>query len=193
MKKILGAALLALGATAAQAQQVSVTDGEWFHAAGYDYAIGIDLSTLNTPFSANGLAWAPRYTVPLGDELSVGLTAPLGLSLAQSSNGSLGLGYHGALAATVQLGMESTKASNAWLGAFINVGYGTYGRQVRNFSGIGPAFVRDASVGSFSELGVRYDYWGNEINLSFGLLRVPTSVVDKADVVTIRLLYGLSY
>jgi hypothetical protein len=31
---------------------------------------------------------------------------------------------------------------------------------------------------------------GNEVNLSAGLWRVPSSAVDKADVVSLRLLYG---
>jgi hypothetical protein len=70
------------------------------------------------------------------------------------------------------------------------LGYGSFARQVRNYSGIGPAFVRDGSSGVFSEIGVRYDYVGNEVNLSAGLWRVPTSAVDKADVLSVRLLYG---
>jgi len=90
----------------------------------------------------------------------------------------------------MQVGLASTQASNAFIGAFVNLGYGSYARQVRNNSGIGPAFVRDGSTGVFSEVGVRYDYMGNEVNLSAGLWRVPTSAVDKADVVSLRLLYG---
>jgi hypothetical protein len=50
--------------------------------------------------------------------------------------------------------------------------------------------VRDGSTGVFSEVGVRYDYMGNEVNLSAGLWRVPASADDKADVVSLRLLYG---
>jgi hypothetical protein len=73
----------------------------------------------------------------------------------------------------------------------MNVGYGSFDRQVRNYSGIGPAFVRDGSNGVFSEVGVRYNTRGNEINLSAGLWRVPVSAVDKVDVVCLRLMYGL--
>jgi hypothetical protein len=80
--------------------------------------------------------------------------------------------------------------SDAMVGAFVNLGYGSFARQVRNYSGIGPAFVRDASTGVFGELGVRYNYYSNEISLSAGLWRVPVASVDKADVVTVRLLYG---
>ncbi|MFZ9755465.1 MAG: hypothetical protein ACO3DK_05480, partial [Bacteroidia bacterium] len=148
-------------------------------------------STLAIPFVSNGLTWAPRYTFPIGEEMAVGLTAPVGLGIAQNSfNGGINLGYHYTLAATLQVGLSSTQASNAILGAFVNVGYGSYARQVRNNSGIGPGFVRDASNGAFSEVGVRYDYFNNEVNLSAGLWRVPVSAVDKADVVSFRLLYG---
>jgi hypothetical protein len=128
----------------------------------------------------------------MGDELSLGLTAPLGLALTQGqgTTAGLGLGYHYTLAATLQTGLGSTVNSDAWVGAFVNLGYGSFARQVRNYSGIGPAFVRDGSSGVFSEIGVRYDYVGNEVNLSAGLWRVPTSAVDKADVLSVRLLYG---
>jgi len=189
MKKLLSVVGLAFAAQAANAQ-TSIKDGEWFHAVGYDYAIGVDLSTLSMPFVSNGVTWAPRYTFPLGDEMAVGLTAPIGLGLAQNNNGGINLGYHYTLAATLQVGLSSTQASNAVVGAFVNVGYGSYARQVRNNSGIGPGFVRDGSTGVFSEVGVRYDYFNNEVNLSAGLWRVPTSAVDKADVVSLRLLYG---
>jgi hypothetical protein len=190
MKKLLSA--FALAATVfSSAAQTTTKDGEWFHALGYDYAIGVDLSTLAIPFVSNGLTWAPRYTFPIGEEMAVGLTAPVGLGIAQNSfNGGINLGYHYTLAATLQVGLSSTQASNAILGAFVNVGYGSYARQVRNNSGIGPGFVRDASNGAFSEVGVRYDYFNNEVNLSAGLWRVPVSAVDKADVVSFRLLYG---
>ncbi len=189
MKKLLSALAFAAGVHAATAQN-SIKDGEWFHAVGYDYAIGIDLSTLAMPFASNGVTWAPRYTFPVGDEMAVGFTAPIGLGLAQNNNGGINLGYHYTLAATLQVGLSSTQASNAVVGAFVNVGYGSYARQVRNNSGIGPAFVRDGSTGVFSEVGVRYDYFNNEVNLSAGLWRVPISAVDKADVLSLRLLYG---
>lgn len=190
MKKLLSVVALAFAAQAANAQ-TSIKDGEWFHAVGYDYAIGVDLSTLAMPFVSNGVTWAPRYTFPVGDEMAVGFTAPIGLGLAQNSySGGINLGYHYTLAATLQVGLSSTQASNAVVGAFVNVGYGSYARQVRNNSGIGPGFVRDGSTGVFSEVGVRYDYFNNEVNLSAGLWRVPTSAVDKADVVSLRLLYG---
>lgn len=189
MKKLLSALAFAAGVHAATAQN-SIKDGEWFHAVGYDYAIGIDLSTLAMPFASNGVMWAPRYTFPVGDEMAVGFTAPIGLGLAQNNNGGINLGYHYTLAATLQVGLSSTQASNAVVGAFVNVGYGSYARQVRNNSGIGPAFVRDGSTGVFSEVGVRYDYFNNEVNLSAGLWRVPISAVDKADVLSLRLLYG---
>ena len=189
MKKLLSVVALAFAAQAANAQ-TSIKDGEWFHAVGYDYAIGVDLRTLAMPFVSNGVTWAPRYTFPVGDEMAVGLTAPIGLGLAQNNNGGINLGYHYTLAATLQVGLSSTQASNAVVGAFVNVGYGSYARQVRNYSGIGPGFVRDGSTGVFSEVGVRYDYFNNEVNLSAGLWRVPTSAVDKADVVSLRLLYG---
>ncbi len=185
---------LIVGAATAQAsaQSIDLKKGHWFHALGYDYSVGIDLSTLSMPFTSNGLTYAPRFTLPVGDELSLGLTAPLGLALTQGQGTTtgLGLGYHYTLAATLQTGLGSTENSDAWVGAFINLGYGSFARQVRNFSGIGPAFVRDGSSGVFSEIGVRYDYIGNEVNLSVGLWRVPTSAVDKADVVSVRLLYG---
>lgn len=190
MKKLLAAFATLVGLHGVSAQ-TSIKDGQWFHAVGYDYAIGVDLSTLTIPFSSNGVTWAPRYTFPIGDEMAVGLTAPVGLGLAQNSfNGGINLGYHYTLAATLQVGLSSTEASNAYFGAFVNLGYGSFSRQVRNNSGIGPAFVRDASNGAFSEVGVRYDYLGNEVNLSAGLWRVPVSAVDKADVVSLRLLYG---
>lgn len=189
MKKLLSVVALAFAAQAANAQ-TSIKDGEWFHAVGYDYAIGVDLRTLAMPFVSNGVTWAPRYTFPVGDEMAVGLTAPIGLGLAQNNNGGINLGYHYTLAATLQVGLSSTQASNAVVGAFVNVGYGSYARQVRNYSGIGPGFVRDGSTGVFSEVGVRYDYFNYEVNLSAGLWRVPTSAVDKADVVSLRLLYG---
>jgi hypothetical protein len=185
---------LLVGAVTAQAsaQLIDLKKGHWFHALGYDYSIGIDLSTLTMPFASNGVTYAPRFTLPMGDELSLGLTAPLGLALTQGqgTTAGLGLGYHYTLAATLQTGLGSTVNSDAWVGAFVNLGYGSFARQVRNYSGIGPAFVRDGSSGVFSEIGVRYDYVGNEVNLSAGLWRVPTSAVDKADVLSIRLLYG---
>ncbi len=189
MKKLLSVLAVIAGLTAATAQS-SIKDGEWFHAVGYDYAIGIDLSSLAVPFASNGVTWAPRYTFPVGDEMSFGLVAPVGLGIAQSSAGGINLGYHYTLAATLQVGLASTRASNAFIGAFVNIGYGSYARQVRNNSGIGPAFERDGSNGVFSELGVRYDYLGNEVNLSAGMWRVPVSAVDKADVLSLRLLYG---
>ncbi|MEY2752683.1 MAG: hypothetical protein RLZZ570_629 [Bacteroidota bacterium] len=185
---------LLVGAATAQAsaQSIDLKKGQWFHALGYDYSIGIDLSTLSMPFASNGVTYAPRFTLPMGDELSLGITAPLGLALTQGqgTTAGLGLGYHYTLAATLQTGLGSTVNSDAWVGAFVNLGYGSFARQVRNYSGIGPAFVRDGSSGVFSEIGVRYDYVGNEVNLSAGLWRVPTSAVDKADVLSIRLLYG---
>jgi hypothetical protein len=189
MKKLLSALALAAGVHAASAQN-SIKDGEWFHAVGYDYTIGIDLSTPAMPFASNGVTWAPRYTFPVGDEMSFGVVAPVGLGLAQSPFGGINLGYHCTLAATMQVGLASTQASNAFIGAFVNLGYGSYARQVRNTDGIGPAFVRDGSTGVFSEVGVRYDYMGNEVNLSAGLWRVPASADRKADVVSLRLLYG---
>jgi hypothetical protein len=192
MKNWILGLLVSAAVLPASAQAFDLKEGQWFHAVGYDYSIGIDLSTLSMPFASNGVMYAPRFTLPMGDELSVGLTAPIGLALAQSQGGtgSLSLGYHYTLAATLQTGLGSTVTSNAFLGAFVNMGYGSFARQVRNYSGIGPAFVRDGSSGVFSEIGVRYDYVGNEVNLSVGLWRVPTSAVDKADVVSLRLLYG---
>lgn len=183
--------MLALSALRVQAQAFDLKKGQWFHAAGYDYSLGLDLTTLTMPFVSNGITYAPRFTMPVGEELSFGLTAPIGLALTSSSaNNSLGLGYHYTLAATLQTGLGSTTESDAVVGAFVTTGYGSFARQVRNNSGIGPAFVRDASSGVFGELGVRYNYYSNEISLSAGLWRVPVSAVDKADVVTLRLLYG---
>lgn len=165
--------------------------GEWFHTLGYDYGIGIDLTSRSMPFTTNGITWAPRYTVPIGSEMSVGAVAPIGLGFSQNANGGLSLAYHYTLAATLQVGLSSTREANVAFGAFMNLGYGSFARQVRNFSGIGPAFVRDGSNGVFSEVGVRYNYRGNEINLSAGLWRVPVSAVDKVDVISLRLMYGL--
>ena len=192
MKNWIVGAMLTLSSLHVQAQAFDLKKGQWFHASGYDYSIGIDLSTLSMPFASNGVTYAPRFTLPMGDELSLGLTAPLGLALTQGqgTTAGLGLGYHYTLAATLQTGLGSTVNSDAWVGAFVNLGYGSFARQVRNYSGIGPAFVRDGSSGVFSEIGVRYDYVGNEVNLSAGLWRVPTSAVDKADVLSVRLLYG---
>ena len=167
--------------------------GEWFHTLGYDYGIGIDLTTLYLPFQTNGITWAPRYTIPIGSEMSVGAMAPVGLGISQNSNGGISLAYHYTLAATLQVGLSSTRDADVAFGAFMNLGYGSFDRQVRNNSGIGPAFVRDGSNGVFSEVGVRYDYRGNEINLSAGLWRVPVSAIDKVDVVSLRLMYGLVY
>ena len=165
--------------------------GEWFHTLGYDYGIGIDLTTGYLPFQSNGVTWAPRYTFPIGSEMSVGAMAPVGLGISQNSNGGISLAYHYSLAATLQVGLSSTRDADVAFGAFMNLGYGSFDRQVRNNSGIGPAFVRDGSNGIFSEVGVRYDYRGNEINLSAGLWRVPVSAVDKVDVLSLRLMYGL--
>jgi len=190
MKKWLITAAIACAAFDLSAQQLDLTKGQWFHAAGYDYGIGLDLTTLTMPFVSNGIMYAPRFTMPVGDELAFGLTAPVGLALTNNANSSLGLGYHYTLAATLQAGLGSTLESDAMVGAFVNLGYGSFARQVRNYSGIGPAFVRDASTGVFGELGVRYNYYSNEISLSAGLWRVPVSAVDKADVVSVRLLYG---
>ncbi|MFM8565868.1 MAG: hypothetical protein ACKOBQ_06945 [Bacteroidota bacterium] len=192
MKNWILGLLVSAAALPALAQTIDLKNGQWFHAVGYDYSIGIDLSTLSIPFASNGVTYAPRFTLPVGDELSVGLTAPIGLALAQSQGGTgaLGLGYHYTLAASIQTGLGSTLSSDAFVGAFVNLGYGSFARQVRNYSGIGPAFVRDGSSGVFSEIGVRYNYIGNEVNLSAGLWRVPVSAVDKADVVSVRLLYG---
>lgn len=192
MKNWILGLLLSAAALPALSQAIDLKNGQWFHAVGYDYSIGIDLSTLSMPFASNGVTYAPRFTLPVGDELSVGLTAPIGLALAQSQGGTgaLGLGYHYTLAATIQTGLGSTLSSDAYVGAFVNLGYGSFARKVRNYSGIGPAFVRDGSSGVFSEIGVRYNYIGNEVNLSAGLWRVPVSAVDKADVVSVRLLYG---
>ena len=167
--------------------------GEWHHTLGYDYGIGIDLSTRASPFQSNGITWAARYTIPIGSEMSVGAMAPVGLGISQNSNGGVSLAYHYTLAATLQVGLGSTREANVPFGAFMNLGYGSFDRQVRNNSGIGTAFVRDGSNGVFSEVGVRYDYRGNEINLSAGLWRVPVSAVDKVDVVSLRLMYGLVY
>lgn len=192
MKNWILGLLVSAAVLPASAQAFDLKEGQWFHAVGYDYSIGIDLSTLSMPFASNGVTYAPRFTLPVGDELSVGLTAPIGLALAQSQGGTgaLGLGYHYTLAASIQTGLGSTLSSDAFVGAFVNLGYGSFARQVRNYSGIGPAFVRDGSSGVFSEIGVRYNYIGNEVNLSAGLWRVPVSAVDKADVVSVRLLYG---
>ena len=165
--------------------------GEWFHTLGYDYGIGIDLTTGYLPFQSNGVTWAPRYTFPIGSEMSVGAMAPVGLGISQNSNGGISLAYHYTLAATLQVGLSSTRDADVAFGAFMNLGYGSFDRQVRNNSGIGPAFVRDGSNGIFSEVGVRYDYRGNEINLSAGLWRVPVSAIDKVDVLSLRLMYGL--
>ena len=165
--------------------------GEWYHTLGYDYGIGIDLTTLYLPFQTNGITWAPRYTIPIGSEMSVGAMAPVGLGISQNSNGGISLAYHYTLAATLQVGLSSTRDADVAFGAFMNLGYGSFDRQVRNNSGIGPAFVRDGSNGVFSEVGVRYDYRGNEINLSAGLWRVPVSAIDKVDVLSLRLMYGL--
>lgn len=167
--------------------------GEWFHTLGYDGGFGIDLTTGYLPFQSNGITWAPRYTVPIGSEMSVGAMAPVGLGFSQNANGGLSLAYHYTLAATLQVGLGSTREANVPFGAFMNLGYGSFDRQVRNNSGIGPVFVRDGSNGVFSEVGLRYDYRGNEINLSAGLWRVPVSAVDKVDVVSLRLMYGLVY
>jgi hypothetical protein len=123
--------------------------------------------------------------------MSVGAMAPVGLGISQNSNGGISLAYHYTLAATLQVGLSSTRDADVAFGAFMNLGYGSFDRQVRNNSGIGPAFVRDGSNGVFSEVGVRYDYRGNEINLSAGLWRVPVSAVDKVDVLSLRLMYGL--
>ena len=191
MKKWLITAAIACAAFDVSAQQLDLTKGQWFHAVGYDLSVGVDLSTMTLPFSSNGITYAPRFTAPVGDELSFGLTAPLGIALAQGSAGNLSLGYHYTLAATVQTGLGSTLESDAWVGAFVNLGYGSFARQVRNYSGIGPAFIRDGSTGPFAEIGVRYDYRGNEINLSAGIWRVPVKAVDKADVLSVRLLYGM--
>ena len=108
------------------------------------------------------------------------------------------MAYHYTLAATLQVGLGSTREANVPFGAFMNLGYGSFARQVRNYSGIGPVFVRNGSNGVFSEVGVRYDYRGNEINLSAGLWRVPVNAVDNeglpmVDVVSLRLMYGLVY
>lgn len=172
--------------------------GEWFHTLGYDFGIGIDLTSGTIPFQTNGITWAPRYTFPIGSEMSVGAMAPVGLGISQNSNGGISLAYHYTLAATLQVGLGSTREANVPFGAFMNLGYGSFDRQVRNNSGIGPAFVRDGSNGVFSEVGVRYDYRGNEINLSAGLWRVPVNAVDNeglpmVDVVSLRLMYGLLY
>lgn len=190
MKNWIVAAVLAFSSLHVQAQGIDLKKGQWFHAAGYDFNLGLDLTTLTMPFASNGITYAPRFTMPVGDELALGLTAPLGLSLTSNADNSIGLGYHYTLAASVQTGLGSTIDSDAMVGAFVNLGYGSFARQVRNYSGIGPAFVRDASTGVFGELGVRYNYNSNEISLSAGLWRVPVSAVDKADVVTLRLLYG---
>ena len=165
--------------------------GEWHHTLGYDYGIGIDLSTRASPFQSKGITWAARYTIPIGSEMSVGAMAPVGLGISQNSNGGVSLAYHYTLAATLQVGLSSTREADVPFGAFMNVGYGSFDRQVRNYRGIGPAFVRDGSNGVFSEVGVRYNTRGNEINLSAGLWRVPVSAVDKVDVVCLRLMYGL--
>ena len=125
--------------------------------------------------------------------MSVGAMAPVGLGFSQNANGGLSLAYHYTLAVTLQVGLGSTREANVPFGAFMNLGYGSFARQVRNYSGIGPVFVRNGSNGVFSEVGVRYDYRGNEINLSAGLWRVPVSAVDKVDVVSLRLMYGLLY
>lgn len=172
--------------------------GEWYHTFGYDYGIGIDLTSRVMPFQSNGIAWAPRYTIPIGSEMSVGAMAPVGLGISQNSNGGISLAYHYTLAATLQVGLSSTREADVAFGAFMNLGYGSFDRLVRNNSGIGPAFVRDGSNGVFSEVGVRYNYRGNEINLSAGLWRVPVYAVDNeglpmVDVVSLRLMYGLLY
>ena len=57
--------------------------GEWFHTLGYDYGIGIDLTNGYLPFQSNGITWAPRYTVPIGSEMSVGAMAPVGLGFSK--------------------------------------------------------------------------------------------------------------
>jgi opacity protein-like surface antigen len=168
--------------------------GEWYHTLGYDYGIGIDLTSGTIPFETNGITLAPRYTFPIGSEMSVGAMAPVGLGISQNSNGRISLAYHYTLAATLQVGLSSTHEANVPFGAFMNLGYGSFDRLVRNKDDIGPAFVRKGSNGVFAEVGVRYDYRGNEINLSAGLWRVPVSALDKVDVVSLRLMYdGLLY
>lgn len=186
MKLKLIITLIAGMSLASQAQDFS--DMQWQHELGYEFAVSYP-TTPNAGgeymYLINGIAYKPAYMMPVGHEMSVGLTAPVSVGFTGDA-GMLGVSY--ALAAQVSAGMGSTIASTAPVGMFMALGGGSYD--------IYPLFYDLESVslyGAYMNLGCRFYYYGSPTTLSVGGWWNANPVVGDYRMAVLRMTYALNY
>ena len=57
---------------------------EFLQGFGYDFSFGIPRLSGGAVFTGNGINYVPRFVSPINEDLSIGISLPIGLSLVNS-------------------------------------------------------------------------------------------------------------
>jgi hypothetical protein len=181
MKRFLSILLLGLGFTA-----FGQNDPEFLQGFGYDYSIGVPRNASGQLFIGNGIGYVPRYVKPFSENMSYGLSLPVGATFVQSivsGTGALGVNY--ALCAEIHAGMGSTRRSTKLLGAFFGLGVGSYDLYYFDVNGT----FRDSHYGPYVQAGFRLPYYGQDLTVVISNWRGMNPSNGKTQVFSLKLIY----
>ncbi len=161
-------------------------DPQFLHGFGYDYSIGVPRNNAGQLFIGNGLSYVPRYVKPINDDLSLGLSLPVGGAFVQSMvTGAGAFGANYALCADFAAGMGATDLSSRMVGAFFGLGFGSY--DVYYFDIYGTTL--DAHYGPYVHAGVRLPYYGQDLTIAIANWRGINAQNGRSQVFALKLIY----
>jgi len=164
---------------------------EFLQGFGYDFSFGIPRLSGGAVFTGNGINYVPRFVSPINEDLSIGISLPIGLSLVNSlgSLNSNPIGFNYAISADINFGLNSTKASRNRFGAFFGLGFGSYDLYSFYDDGTGIKSYRDANYGIYSQVGIRMPYRGQDISLVASNWRGMNISNGRTQVFALKLIY----
>lgn len=172
---------------ASQAQDFS--DMQWQNELGYEFAIAYPTSssaTSNYMTMFNGIAYKPSYMMPIGDQMSLGLTLPLSIG-ASGDGGLVNVSY--ALAGQFSAGLGSTGLSVAPVGAFMALGAGSFDVYPMLYQGV-ESF---RYYGAYMDFGFRIYYYGTPTTFSVGGWWNTNPEIGDYRMTVLRMTYALNY
>ena len=181
MKRILSILLLCTAAVG-----WAQNDPHLLHGFGYDYSIGVPRNNAGQLFIGNGISYVPRYVKPFNNDMSVGVSLPVGAAFVQSMvTGAGAFGANYAVCVDFAAGMGSTQSSAKMLGVFFGLGLGSY--DVYYFYIFGT--TRDAHYGPYVQAGFRLPYYGQDVTVVLSNWRGINANNGRSQVFAIKLIY----